>query len=494
MRYSPRRNSYSLALPSTLWLFVLIALTVIYGRLSYSQIANDKQGASSTPTDGTLARAQSEILDRHYSEAVRILRSALLQHPEEVVFQLELGRAYLATGKDRKAQGLFQEILKKEPGNRFAQLELARTLAYRRRYEQSDQLYRQLLFANAADETAAIGLTSNLMHEGRSAEAAAVANTALGYHPNSLRLLEYKDRIAGGLLAGEERPPQTGSNFFSAATDYVNDSAGNHSWLGTQHLDLRIRPALTSDLHVEQHFLHSLDDSRELVQTFSETIRWKPFERLAVSGGGGGIRFDKGDVRAIYEATLSGLLGSHFLLGAGFSRIPIVPDAEAAEHQLTAQGWEAFSLWTHDHWHVNMRASRRHYSDDNIGDHEWAEVLHQWTRGKLAYSGGYRFRHYGFSKDLAHGYFSPDNYQSHQASFGVVIRPSRRYRGELTALVGAESIASGADFQFAWEINVRNQLTLGRCELNLDYSKYRMAQATGAFRADAGRFEFAYRF
>src|SRR5215472_7584153 len=100
MRYSPRRNSYSLALPSTLWLFVLIALTVIYGRLSYSQIANDKQGASSTPTDGTLARAQSEILDRHYSEAVRILRSALLQHPEEVVFQLELGRAYLATGKD----------------------------------------------------------------------------------------------------------------------------------------------------------------------------------------------------------------------------------------------------------------------------------------------------------------------------------------------------------------------------------------------------------
>jgi hypothetical protein len=60
--------------------------------------------------------------------------------------------------------------------------------------------------------------------------------------------------------------------------------------------------------------------------------------------------------------------------------------------------------------------------------------------------------------------------------------------------VGGEAIAAGADFQAAWEISARNQLTLGHWELHVDYSRYHMAQVTGAFKADAARFEVAYRF
>jgi tetratricopeptide (TPR) repeat protein len=483
-----------------LWPLVLTVILVTSESPSYSQTpekngsrpSNNKKLASSP--EQALARAESAVLERHYSEAIKILRAALREHPGEAALQLELGRAYLATGEDDKAQQLFQEILKKEPGNRGAQLELARTLAYQRRYGQSDELYRHLLAAGPADEAAAIGLTSNLMHEGRRVEAAAVANSALSYHPNSLRLLEYNDRIASGLLGGEERALPVAGNLFSTVTDYIDDSAGNHSWRGTERLELRIRPGFTSDLHLEQQFLHSLDDSLEVVETFSEMARWRPLERLAVAAGGGAVRFDKGDVRAIYETTLSGQLAPHFLMGAGFSRIPIVPDAEAAEHQLTAQGWEAFSLWSPDHWQINLRASRRHYSDENVGEHQWAEALHQWMTPKATYVAGYRFRHYGFSQDVAHGYFSPDNYQSHQVTLGAVFHPNRSYRGEFTARVGAESIASGAGFQAAWEISARNQLSLGHWELSLDYSRYHMAQATGAFRADAARFEFAYHF
>lgn len=401
---------------------------------------------------------------------------------------------YLTTGKDGKAQQLFMKILKMQPGNRDAQLELARTLAYQHRYDQSDNLYRQLLAANSSDEAAAIGLTSNLMHEKRTVEAAAVADATLNYHPNSLRLLEYKERIANGLLGTDERVLPFAVNIFSSATDYINDSAGNHSWRGTERLELRVRPGLTSNLHLEQQFLHSLDDSREVVATFSEVLRWRPLERFAISAGGGAIHFDKGDVRAIYEATLTGQLASHLLVGAAFSRVPVVPDAEAAEHQLTAQGWEAFGLWTPAHWQINLRAMRRHYTDENVGEQEWAEALHHWTTPKMDYIVGSRFRHYGFSRDLTHGYFSPDNYQSYQATVGVAVHPGRRYRGEIATHIGAESIASGADFQTAWEISARNQLTLGHWALNLDYSRYHMAQVTGAFRADAARFEFAYHF
>jgi tetratricopeptide (TPR) repeat protein len=450
--------------------------------------------APGSSLESVLIRAQSATLERRYSEAIKILRAALKEHPREGALQLELGRAYLATGEYAKAKPLFLEILKNEPRNRAAKLELARTYGYQGQYEQSNELYAHLLAANPADEAAAIGLASNLMHENRTADAASVANAALSYHPNSLRLLEYKDRIASGLLGGDDPVPPVAGNLFSNAADYINDSAGNHSWRGTERVELPIRPGLTSDLHLEQQFLHSLDDPLEVVATFFETVRWTPLERLAVTAGGGAIRFDPGDVRPIYEATLTGQPASHFLLGGGFSRIPIVPDAEAAEHQLTAQGWEAFSLWTPDRWEINLRASRRHYTDGNVSGQQWGEAVHRWMTPKVTYLAGYRFRHYAFSQDVAHGYFSPNNYQSHQATFGVVFRPARRYRAEVISRVGAESIASGADFQAAWELSVRNQLMLGHWELSLDYSKYHMAQATGAFKADAGRFAFTYHF
>jgi hypothetical protein len=494
---SPRTDFRSLASAVLPLLFLLVTLLTL-GRSGRAQNTDDKQADNRTypsSIEPALARAQSAALERHYSEAIKILRAALKDHPGAKPLQLELGRTYLTTGEDRRAERLFREILRKDPGDRDAQLELARTLAYQRRYEQSDGLYRQLLAANPADEAAAIGLTSNLIHEGKKDDAGTVADAALRYHGNSLRLLEFKDRIGSGLLGGEERALAVAGNVFSTAADYVNDSAGNHSWRGTERVEYRIRPGLTSELHLEQQFLQSLDDPLEVVETFSETLRWRPLERLAVTAEGGAVHFDKkGDVDAIYEGSLTTQLASHFFAGAGFSRIPIVPDAEAAEHRLTAQGWEVFSLWTPARWQINLRASRRQYSDENVGARQSAEILHQWTTAKVNYTAGYRFRHYGFSQDVAHGYFSPDSYQSHQAVLGIAFRPVRRYRLELTGRAGAESIASGADFQSAWEITARNHLLLGAWELNLDYSRYNMAQVTGAFTADAARFELAYHF
>ena len=472
------------------WLVSLSAFLTIFGCFSYSQGGDDQH----LHIEKALARAQSAALDRHHSEAIKFLKAALQQYPGGEALQLELGRLYLATGKDSNAQQLFTEILKKDPTSRDAQLELARTLAYQQRYERSDQLYQHLLAENSSDEAAAIGLTSNLIHERRTHDAAEVADSALRYHPNSLRLLELKDRIASGRLGGDERSVPLGANVFFTAAEYFNDSAGNHSWRTTDRLEFRVRPGMTTNLHFEQQFLYSLDDSREVVETFSEAVRWRPLERFAITAGGGAMHFDKGDVRAIYEATLTGQPVSHLLLGAAFSRIPVVPDAEAAEHQLTAQGWEAFAVWTPAHWQVNLRATRRHYTDENVGEQEWAEALHHWTAPNVDYVAGGRFRHYGFSHDVAHGYFSPDNYQSYQAAFGATFHPGRWYRGEITTRVGAESVASGADFQAAWEISARNQLTLGHWGLNLDYSRYHMAQVTGAFRANVARFEFGYRF
>ncbi len=478
---------------------LLLLLIIFCVASSRSQTAPDNRTnggsrSNASSVEHVLAKAQSAALDRHYSQAIKLLRAGLKQNPGNLQLQLELGRSYLAIGQDGKAEHLFREILKTKPEDRDAELELARCRAYQGHFDESNELYRLLLRINPADEAAAIGLAGNLLHQGRRAEAASVADAGLAYHANSLRLLEYRDRIASGLMGADERSLPLPGNVFSTDTEFVNDSAGNHSWRGTERLELKIRPGLTSDLHLEEQFLHSFDNPLDVVQVFSETLRWRPREKLGLSLGGGGVRFDNGDVSAIYDTTLTKQVGSRLLLGAGFSRIPILPDAEAAEYRITAQGWEAFGLWAPNSWQVNARVSRRHFTDGNVGGLEGMEAVHQWRTPKINCVASFRFRHYDFSENLAHGYFSPDNYQSYQGGGGVIFHPNRKYRGELTARLGAESIASGAPFQAAWEITTRNQLTLGHWELGLDYSRYHMAQVTGAFRADAARFEFAYHF
>lgn len=441
-----------------------------------------------------LAAGQQEMLERHYRKAVHVLRDGLKGHPQDNRLRLELGRAYLSAGADDRAIRLFREILGTEPGNRLAKLELGRALGFTHQFQDSSEVYLELLGTNPADEAAAIGLASNLLHQQRSPEARDVVDKALAFHSDSLRLQEYKDRIESGQLGGEERAVEIRRDSVETEVDYVNDSAGNHSWRSAQRVEFGVRPGLTNRLFFEEQFQHSLDDPFIAVQTFTDQLHWRLTESLLVSAGGGAVLFRSIHPHAIYETSLVFQPIQHLLLGAGFSRVPIIPTAEATEHRVTAQGWDASAGWMQGQWQINVRGSRQHYSDDNIGSRQSAEVIRQWTAPRLTFEAGYRYRRQSFDHDPEHGYFSPDNYQSHLALGGAVFHPGKRYRGELLGRLGLESVGARQDFRRAWEINVRNEVFLGNWTLELDYSKYHLVQDTGAFRADAGRFAFTYHF
>ena len=231
-----------------------------------------------------------------------------------------------------------------------------------------------------------------------------------------------------------------------------------------------------------------------MVETFNEELRWRLRDSLLFSAGGGAVRFDNKDVHAIYDTSLASQPMRHLVLGAAFSRVPIIPDAEASEHRLTAQGWEVFSIWTPARWQINVQGSRQHYSDENIGNRQSAEVIREWGAPRLAFAAGYRYQHYSFAQEFAHGYFSPNSYQSHLAVASVRFHPGKKYRGEFLVRSGLESPSAGSDFRAAWEIHARNEVVLGNWTLDLDYSKYHLVQETSAFRADAGRFAFTYHF
>ena len=442
-----------------------------------------------------LAAGQQATLERHYRQAIRVLRNGLKSYPSDNRLRLELGRAYLLNGEDSRAMQIFREVLRTEPKNRLANLELARALGFRGQYRASDQIYRELVGSNGADEAAAIGLASNLLHERRLAEAKTIVHEALAFHPDSLRLQEFKDRIEAGNMGGEEREQKKAPNLVSMGTDYFSDSAGNHTWRFEQRMDMDVKPGLASRGIFEQYFQHSRDDSFEAVETFSGQMHWKAREWLLASGGGGAVRFNNHDVHAIYDVSLALQPARSVLFGGSFLRVPIIPNAEASEHRLTAQGWEAFGSWTREHWRFAARGSREHYSDKNIASRATVDATREWRIRRFSLDTGYRFRHYGFDlPDLAHGYFDPSTYQSHLAVASVRFHPAKNYRAEILARGGAESAGSGGSFSPAWEVNVINELTLGDWALQLDYSRYHLLQDTGAFRAEAGQFSVVYHF
>ncbi len=455
-----------------------------------------------------LAAGQQAMLERHYGHAVHVLRDGLKGHPNDNRLRLELGRAYLYRGDDRRALRLFREIIAAEPDNRLAKLELARVLGYGRQYKNSNQIYEELLRVNPADEAAAIGLASNLLHQQRPSEARDVVERALAFHSNSLRLQEYEDRIESGHLGGEEREVVLKRNLVEVDGDYVNDSGGNHAWRSSQRVDLGIHPGLTNRMLYEQQVQHGPASAAqpgegasgtgqslsEVVETFDEELRWRPRESVLLTAGGGAVQFTDGEVHAIYDTSAALQPAQHLVFGASFSRVPIIPDAQATNLKLTAQGFEAFASWTPGRWQINARGSRQQYSDENVGSRQSMEVIREWGAAWLTLETGYRFRHVSFDQQLGHGYISPIDYQSHLAIAGVGFRSRKRYRGEFLVRGGLESVAAGSPFGSAWEIHSRNDVVLGNWTLQLDYSKYHLVQNSGAFRADAGRVAFTYHF
>ena len=95
------------------------------------------------------------------------------------------------------------------------------------------------------------------------------------------------------------------------------------------------------------------------------------------------------------------------------------------------------------------------------------------------------FNHLHFTQDLNHGYFSPRQYRSHLAEAGFRFQIGRVFRAEYLGLGGTESFADGSSNP-AGEVILKNQVLLGPWDLGLSYSRYQVAQNTGAFQANSG--------
>ncbi len=435
-----------------------------------------------------------DMLNRRFSKAVHLLKKSLEQHPEDNRLRVALGRAYLYQGKQVLAIRQFREALRRDPQDRLARLGLAHALADRGDYKASSQVYQELLAVNADDEAAVIGLTNNLMHEKRAAEALRVANEGLAHHPDSLVLQEYKDRIQQGEFGGNENVVERPVKSLEGGANYIGDSIGDRSWEFTQRFNYEITPHVLNRLHVEERNMSSTDSTPAKVAAGTDVLQFGLEHWAILNLGGGGVRFGDGTARTLYNAGLDSHPAKSLWLGAGFSRTPFYPDAKAASYDLTAEGWHALAAWRPRSWRVNAWWSGQHYTDGNLGRRGGAEVYRWFGSPSLSFQTGYRFTHYDFRQNPHHGYFSPDEYQSHLGLTGVRFRLKRVFRAEYLARGGAESISRGEPFQAAWEISLRNWVSLGKWEIGGQYFHLHLVQNTGAFVAHGGQLYVRYGF
>jgi tetratricopeptide (TPR) repeat protein len=440
------------------------------------------QQAPEPSVSQTIAQSDEALEQRDVNKAVALVSQALARHPGDERLLLEQARILVYQKRDREAIEQVNAVLSKNPGSRDAKLTLAQICGYREDYKKSNALYRELLASSPGDEAAAVGLIHNLVLQDKRQQARDELQKALQLHPNSLRLQQYNDYLQPGAAVGREGAPelfhrvQAGGTFFS-------DNAGNRSLYVSQGFTYDLRRNVTSRFRMDENSLWKTGSQTVTVLSGAEELRVRPNKYFAVRGSGGFVRFADNSSEPTYSGDVDLFPARGLQLSGGYSRFPILPTFDAVQFDLLASGWHGRADYRAHGFSFNSSVYFTHYTDGNDAEREYGELMKWFGSGTVSLGGGYAFRHIHFDQPLAHGYFTPDQYWSHLGEAGVRVRAGRIYRGEVLGYFGTERADLGT-YTPAGEVLVRNEFFLRQWELNLNYSHFHLAQATGAFHAD----------
>ena len=439
-----------------------------------------------------VAQSQESLSDHNEQKALSLIQEGLIKFPNDEELRIQLARIYVEQKRDRQAIGLLNSILMANPASRNAKLELAQIFGYRENYRESDRLYRELLTANPDDEAAALGLVHNLALEGKRAEARAQLQQAFARHPTSLQLQQYSDYLASEPIEGQARKIHRVQN----SESFFTDTSGNRSVYSNQGVTYQFTKNFTSRIRLEETSLWKTGTITETVLSGVGEARLRLGRYVAVRTSAGAVRFADTNSHLLYGGDLELYPLKGLALSGGFARYPISPTFDSTAFDLLAQGWHSHLDYHGHNFSVTGSLAFAHYSDGNHGEREWGEALRwfPWDDNKFAVGGGYAFRHIHFTKDLSHGYFSPNQYRSHLGAAGFRMRLGKHYRGEYLGYGGAENLEDFAGYSPAGVAVLKNDFLFGPWDLAADYTYFHLIQATGAFRTNAVSVTLGYKF
>jgi tetratricopeptide (TPR) repeat protein len=440
-----------------------------------------------------IAQSDEALAQNDVPKALTLVRDALARHPGDEQLLLQEARIAVYQKHDKQAITLVNGVLRKNRASRDGKLTLAQIYGYRGDYRKSDSLYRELLAANPADEAAAVGLIHNLVLEDKREQARTELQKALKLNPTSLRLLEYSDYLTPAkAVAGRRETPelfhrvQVGETFFS-------DNAGNRALYSSQGISYELFQNFSTRFRMDESSLWKLGFQPLTVYSASEELRVRVNRYLAVRGTGGGVRFADTSTQPTYSGDLEIYPFRGLLLSGGYSRFPILPTFDAALFDTITEGWHARTDYRAHGFSLHGSAYFTHYTDGNKAERESAELMKWFGSGVFSAGSGVAVRHIHFQQQLANGYFSPSQYWSHLGEIGFRVRAGRVYRGEFIGYLGAER-QDPTTYVGAGELQLNNEFYIRRWELELNYSHFHLAQASGAFHADMFSGALGFRF
>ena len=471
----------------------ILAIAVWFSLLAGTARAGEQQPAA-PPVSQIIAQSDEALEQRDVNKAMALVRDALARHPGDERLVLQQARIFVYQKRDTQALELVNGALKKNPGSRDAKLTLAQLYGYRDDYKKSDSLYRELLAANPGDEAAAVGLIHNLVLEDKRELARQELQKALQLHPNSLRLQQYNDYLQPvTAMASQESGSPELFHRIQAGETFFTDNAGNRALYSSQGVSYDLARNFSTRFRMDESSLWKTGFQPVTVLSGTEELRMSLGKYFAVRGSGGGVRFADASSEAVYSGDLDIFPLRGLLLSGGYSRFPIVPTFDAAQFDLLAGGWHGRAGYHAHDFSFDGSVFFTHYSDGNNAEREYGELMKWFGSGTFSFGGGYAVRHIHFQQQLANGYFSPGQYWSHLGEAGVRVRAGRVYRGEVLGYLGAER-ADPTGYNGAGEALLRNEFFIRRWELDLNYSHFHLAQATGAFHADMISGALGFRF
>lgn len=438
-----------------------------------------------------VARSQEALDQGDTARASLLISQALQRHPEDEQLQLQQARILVYQHRDGQAIAIVSAILSQHPSDRDSKLLLAQIYGYEDRYPKSDSLYDELLQANPADEAAAIGLIHNLVLEDKRDRARRELEKAVKQNPSSLRLLQYREYLTAATHHQDgatelSHRVQAGESFFA-------DNAGNRVLYSTQGLFYELNRNLSTRFRVEEDTLWKTGISPVGVLYGTDELRLRLDGHVAVEASGGAVAFANQTTRGVYSGDLELSPFRSLTMSGGYSSFPILPTFDAAQFDLLAKGPHGKLDFRSHGFTLNGSVFFSHYSDGNDAEREYGELM-KWFGGKtLSLGAGYAVRHIHFDQQLDDGYFSPGQYWSHLGAAGARVQIGRVFRGEYLAYAGEER-EDPTGYNPAGEAVANNQFFIHRWELDVNYSHFHLAQASGAFHADMASAALSYRF
>jgi hypothetical protein len=443
------------------------------------------------PIAEVVARSQEALEQGDSSHAFDLIARAISSHPEEEQLRLQQARILVYQHRDGQAIAIASTILRSHPADRDSKLLLAQIYGYEDRYARSDALYHELLDQNPADEAAAIGLIHNLVLENKRDEASRQLEKALEQNPSSLRLQQYREYLSP--TSAHQDGGSELSHRVQAGESFFADNGGNRVLYSSQGVFYELNRNLSTRFRVEEDTLWKSGISPVGVLYGTDELRLRLDQHLAVQASGGAVVFGNQITRGVFSGDVELSPARPLTLSGGYSSFPILPTFDAAQFDLIAGGPHGRVDFRSHGFDFNGSIFFSHYSDGNDAEREYGELM-KWFGGRaLSFGAGYAVRHIHFDQQLAHGYFSPAQYWSHLGAAGLRVQVGRVYRGEYLAYAGAER-EDPTGYNPAGEALANNQFFIHRWELDVNYSHFHLAQASGAFHADMASAALSYRF